>query len=618
MAVAESLASKRRPGEVAVVALLFLCATVAVVVSALIVYTLLDGTVSFFTSPSPREDGGVTTTSLTEFLFGTEWIPNGRFPKFGTLPLLCGTILIAGGALLIAGPLGIGGAVFLSEFADPRIRSALKPIMEILAGIPSIAYGYFALVTISPWMQVLFGASYFNAASAILVVSVMVLPIILTISDDAIKSVPSSLREASLALGATRWETATRTVLPAASSGILASLLLATGRAIGETMAVAMAAGQVARLGFNPLEQTQTMTSYIAMVATGDIPPGVAVDAGFAVGFYLFILTYTINVVAWAIVSRRMKNKPLVGKGLGKSLGWHWARIRAMFPSGSYTLESRYRMERAGRFILALSLLYGIAFLILLLHSVLSVGAGHIDWQFLTAFPSRFAWKAGVYPALVGSLYLMMLTIVLVMPAGVGGALYLVEFAPDRWHTRLLRRVIENLAGVPSIIFGLVGLVVFARLLGLGASLMTGSLTLAIMTLPMVVSTTEGALRTVPESFREASLALGATRWQTVRDHVLPNSLPGITTGAILSLSRAIGETAPILFVAGVFSKSVPSGVLDGFLALPVTIFFWTRQPSAEFKELAAATILVLLGMMLIMNGAAVFIRMRSERRRNW
>ncbi|MBR49766.1 MAG: hypothetical protein CL734_06085 [Chloroflexi bacterium] len=619
MSVEESLSPKSRPYESAIVSSLFLCATIALVVSITILYTLLNGTIDFFTSPSPNEDGEPAETSLSEFLFGSEWIPNGRFPKFGTLPLLAGTALIAGGSLLIAIPFGVSGALFLSEFSSKKFRKFVKPTIEILAGIPSIVYGYFALITISPFIQDTFDATYFNAASAILVVSVMVLPIILTISDDAISSVSNDLREASLALGATKWETSTKVVLPAASSGILASVLLAMGRAIGETMAVTMAAGQVANLGLDPFEQTQTMTSYIAMVATGDIPPGVAVDAGYAVGFYLFVLTYLVNLAAWSVVSRSLKNQPIWGKKtVSKLYSLTFGKISNFVSTSKMTLDRRYKIEKFGKGLLFLSLFYSLSMLVILLNTVISRGIEHVDYDFITSIPSRFEYKAGIYPALIGSVYLMLLTMLLVMPAGVGGAIYLVEFAKDTWHTRLLRRVIQNLAGVPSIIFGLVGLYIFSRTLGFGTSLLTGSLTLAIMTLPMVVVTTEEALQAVPKGFREASLAVGATKWQTVRYHVVPNSLAGITTGGILSLARAIGETAPILFVAGIFSKTTPDGVLDGFLALPMMIFYWTKQPSAEFKELAAATIIVLLALLLVLNLIAVSIRINAEKKRVW
>jgi phosphate transport system permease protein len=276
-----------------IVALLFASASVAIVVSVAIIYTLADGAFTFFTDP---------LVNLFDFFTGQKWAPSGANPSFGILPLLSGTILIAGGALIIGAPLGVAAAIFLSEFAGEKIRSFVKPIIEILAGIPSIVYGFFALMFISPLFRDLFDATYFNAASAIIVIAIMLLPIVISISDDAMKAVPHHLRESSLALGATKWETAVRIVMPAASSGIIASILLGLARAIGETMVVVLAAGSVAKLTFNPFEETMTMSAYIAKVATGDIPPGVAVSAGFAVGLVLFAITFIVNMVAARVV----------------------------------------------------------------------------------------------------------------------------------------------------------------------------------------------------------------------------------------------------------------------------------------------------------------------------
>jgi phosphate transport system permease protein len=207
---------------------------------------------------------------------------------------------------------------------------------------------------------------------------------------------------------------------------------------------------------------------------------------------------------------------------------------------------------------------------------------------------------------------------VFAVPMGVGTAIYLNEFSKDNRYTRFLRRIIQNLAGVPSIVFGLVGLSVFSRLFGFGPSLLSGSLTLAIMILPVIVVATEESLKAVPDSFREASRGLGATKWQTVRHHVLPYAIPGTLTGVILALSRAIGETAPILFIGSLFAKTAPSGILDGFLALPITIFYWTRHPKIQFHDLAASTIIVLLVILLSMNLVAILIRQHAQARRDW
>lgn len=608
--------SKRSGAEEKVVQYsLLLLASIAIMASAAIVYTLLDGSWSFFTSD--RVD-------ILEFFTGTRWVPTGSNPSFGVLPLLSGTILIAGGSLAVGMPLGIGAAVYLSEFASPRVRDIAKPIVEILAGIPSVVYGFFALLVISPILREYLDASYFNALSAIIVMAVMILPIIVSVSDDAMRAVPRHMREASLAMGATRWETAIKVVMPAASSGIIASVLLGLARAIGETMVVTLAAGSVSNFTFNPLNEIQTMTSYIAQVATGDLPPGVAVDAAFAVGLVLFVITFIINMAARVVariqIGRGMTRKKRTLSGLYYIVvDGLQAALRKLRRGGkALTLQKRYFKERVGRMAVGLCLLFAFAFLIILLASVFEQGISGLSGTFLTSYPSSRPSNAGIWPVILGSVYLMGLTLIFAVPIGVGAAIYLNEFAKETRYTRFLRRIIQNLAGVPSIVFGLVGLAIFSRMFGFGASLLSGSLTLAIMVLPIIIVTTEEALKSVPYTFREAAWGLGATKWQTVRHHVLPNALPGTVTGVVLSLSRAIGETAPILFIGAIFARSAPSGIFDGFMALPLTIFYWTRHARADFHMLAASTIIILLVILLSMNAVAIFIRHRAESRREW
>ena len=622
--------------ENVITVLLFASASVAVVVSAAIIYTLVEGSFSFFTSPQ---------VNIFEFFFGTKWVPHGQNPKFGILPLLSGTFLIAGGTILIGAPLGIGAAIYLSEFASFRLRSAVKPIIEILAGIPSIVYGFFALMFISPIFRDSFGAEYFNAISAIIVMSVMVLPIVVSISDDAMKAVPNHLRESSLAIGATKWETATKVVMPAASSGIIAAVLLGLARAVGETMIVTLVAGSIARLTINPLEEVMTMTAYIAKVATGDIPPGIAVSAGFAVGLLLFVITYLINTIAARIVIRiktgtTVKSKKNKSEISIKSNFFNIIENKIIIPLSnfftiflryfsipfvilrkkkSFSLEARYKRGKIGKTLIGSCLIFATVFLIILIISILQQGIGELNISFLTSLPSYLhSEDAGIYPAIMGSIYLMILTILFSAPIGVGAAVYLNEFAQDTKYTRFLRRIIQNLAGVPSIVFGLMGFIIFVRMANFGPSLLSGSLTLTIMILPIIVVATEESLKSVPEVFRVAAKGVGSTKWQTVRFHVLPNAIPGILTGIILSISRAIGETAPILFMAAAFSKTIPSGIFDSFLALPTTIFYWTTDAKNILHEKAASTIIVLLAILLAMNAIAIIIRQRSQAKRDW
>ncbi len=235
---------------------------------------------------------------------------------------------------------------------------------------------------------------------------------------------------------------------------------------------------------------------------------------------------------------------------------------------------------------------------------------------FFGNFVSRFPARAGIKAALHGTIWLMGLTALFSFPVGVGAAIYLEEFAPRNRVTNIIEANIANLAGVPSVVYGILGLGVFVRFLDMGPSLLAGGLTLAIMSLPVIIIASRESLRAVPESIRSAAYALGATKWQTVRHHVLPAAMPGTMTGVILSLSRAIGETAPLLVIgAAVSIFNTPDDVRDPFSALPVLIFNWTGRPQPAFAEAAAAAGIVLLAMLLAMNAVAIFVRNRFSTR---
>jgi phosphate transport system permease protein len=251
-----------------------------------------------------------------------------------------------------------------------------------------------------------------------------------------------------------------------------------------------------------------------------------------------------------------------------------------------------------------------------LLVDVLSDALGRIDWQFITSYPSRKPQLAGILPALVGSVYLIALTAAIALPIGVGAAIYLEEYGRHSKVAGIIEVNIANLAGVPSIIYGLLGLGVFVRALGMGRSLIAGAATMALLVLPMVIMVTREALRTVPMSLREACFGLGSTRWQSIWQVVLPSAVPGILTGAILALSRAIGETAPLVVVGALtYVTFVPDGIDAPFTVLPIQIFNWVSRPQPGFVINSAAAIAVLLGTMLVLNGAAILLRNRLQRK---
>lgn len=250
--------------------------------------------------------GFFSEVPLWEFLGGTKWTPLFRPQHFGVLPLLSGSLLIAFGAAAVALPVGLLSAIFLSEYAHVRARAVIKPVLEILAGVPTVVYGYFALTFVTPLLrQVWPQTEIFNALSASIVMGIMIVPMVSSLSEDALSAVPRVLREGAYALGATKFEVATRTVVPAALSGIIASFILAISRAIGETMIVAIAAGATPKLTLNPLESVQTMTAYIAQVSLGELPHGtLEYQTIFAVGLTLFFITLLMNIVSNAVLRK--------------------------------------------------------------------------------------------------------------------------------------------------------------------------------------------------------------------------------------------------------------------------------------------------------------------------
>ena len=288
----------RDVGEILIQGVLFACAFLSVATTAAIIWVLAQETINFF-----RE------VSIVEYAFGTEWSALIEPRSFGVLPLVWGTIMVAGLAGIIALPLGLGAAIYLSEYASSRVRSTIKPALEILAGIPTIIYGFFALHFVTPQLQSLpvigENVDFFNAASAGIVVGIMIIPMVSSLSEDAMHAVPDNLREGAYGLGATKSEVAVRVVVPAALSGIVAACILALSRAVGETMAVVLAAGSTPQFTVNPFESVQTMTGFIVQVALGDAPAGsIEYKSLFAVGMTLFLMTLLMNAISQALLHR--------------------------------------------------------------------------------------------------------------------------------------------------------------------------------------------------------------------------------------------------------------------------------------------------------------------------
>jgi len=274
----------------------------------------------------------------------------------------------------------------------------------------------------------------------------------------------------------------------------------------------------------------------------------------------------------------------------------------------------RILIGKVSYIVFLLSVFVGIVGLVFLLFEVFTKGIPWVSWHFITDYPSRHPDEAGLFSALMGTVWLMGMTAVFTVPVGVGAAIYLEEYAPKNWLTKVIEINVANLAGVPSIVYGLLGLALFVYWMHLGRSIIAGALTLSLLVLPIVILASREAIRAVPNAYREAAYAMGADQWQVIKGVVLPSAVPGILTGTILAMSRAIGEAAPVIAISAlVYLTFIPTHPMERFTVLPIQIFNWVARPQEEFRGLAAAGIIVLLVILLTMNAIAVFVRNKYQ-----
>jgi phosphate transport system permease protein len=605
--------------EQVIKAVFFFAAFFAVIVVSFILLFLLRDGFPIFSQVGPLN-----------FLFGSDWAPTAAVPLYGIFPLIVGTLLVTIGAMVFAVPLSIGCAIYIAELASPRAKSFLKPAIELLAGIPSVVYGFFGLIVLTNFIRIAFDlptGETWLAASVLL--GIMALPTIVSVSEDAISSVPHEYREGSLAIGATRWQTISRVLVPAALSGIAAAIILGIGRAVGETMAVMMVAGNAAIIPdpvWNILSPLRTLTGTLG-IEMGEVPVGSGhYTALFGVAVVLLGITLVINLSAVAILRHLREGRTgSVGKyfisprtrtaivRVAELLGltvlavffltaapW-WFAVFVLLAAGAWYFGRPYLSENQIQTIafglIAAATLAVLAILIIILQDIVINGFPALSWEFLTKPPLDSGRAGGIFPAIIGTLYLVLGAIAIALPLGVGAAIYLVEYTREGRITQLIRTGVDLLNGTPSIVFGLFGFAFIVLYLGVGVSMLAGQVTLALMVLPTVIRTTEESLKSIPQALREGSLALGATKWQTIRRVVLPLAVPGIVTGAILSIGRAAGETAPIMFTAVVFSsRFLPDSIFDPVMALPYHLFILaTNVPGTSTNKYGTALVLLML-----------------------
>ena len=588
----------------------------------------------------------ITDIGLGEF-FGLTWAPTEG--RYGILALLAGSGIVTVGSLAIGVPLAVGCAVFLTEIAGKRLAGIVSTAVDLLAGVPSVVYGFFGLVILRPLVAGRTGGLGFGALTVWLVLAIMIVPTITTLTMDALRSIPMGIREASFAMGATRWQTIYKVVLPAAKMGIVNAVVLGMGRAIGETMAVLMVVGNAPVIPGGIASPLSTITSQIALDM--GYSSGLHRSALFGMGVVLFIISASLVGIVRAVSSaresgrgrsRRRRAKAADRAVVAGGVNFDHAEAPAEHaPAQTLTADdvtpvtgavtearegSRARIKRllaegakgGGNKNRTNDLMLGVfraagivttAVLVVIIAFVAVNGLPVMSLDFIFGWPEGVNAEGGIFPTIVSTLYVTALAMLICAPIAVLAAVYLAEYAKQGRLVTFIRYAADTLSSVPSIVMGLFGYAMFVEAMGFGLSMLSAALALALMMMPIVMRTTEEAIRAVPRYIRWGAYGLGATKWQVVSKIVLPSAFPRIATGIVLAIGRAIGETAVVLYTMGQ-AINLPLTPLDS--GRPMTIHLYQLANEGINMQAAYGTALLLMLMILAFNLFARYISRRS------
>lgn len=608
------------------------------------------------------------TYGLWDFITKVDWLPSQNL--FGAGALVAGTLITSAIALAIGVPVAVATALFVTEIAPPRFRGWISGTLELLAAVPSVVYGLWGFLFLAPrlkgaeqWFADTFSFVPFvggdvsvpNYFVTGLILAIMIIPIVSAISREVMATVPSDHKEAALALGATRWEMIRTAVLPYSRAGIVGGSMLGLGRALGETIAVAiLIGGATAGVGESIFSQGSTLASVIALQfqeASADPEHRAALIGA---GLLLFAVTLVINAVARGYITRsetrlqraerdakRAASDPQDGSAVPAARG-PLGRVRAAGSTGRTrqrtalvtTLEGRKRVDRAARWTIGSLTALAMLPLALLLGFLVVKGGGAISWSFLTTDPTgaagavsntdRFLGEGaataaqtdlgGIRSAILGTIEVIGLAAIVTVPIGVAVAVYLVEYGQNSWFGNVVRYLVDVMTGVPSVVFGLFVYItlVASQVGGVPFAGWKAAVALGLLMLPIVVNSSLPVLKLVPASLREAALALGVPRWKVILRIVLPTALPGLITGSLLAITRAAGETAPIIFTAGVATALAgnPNGPLN---TLPAQIYADVTASSSLQHDRAWGAALTLVALILLLSLIARLAQRRSR-----
>ena len=535
------------------------------------------------------------------FVFGKEWKPNvddgftGEIKgKYGVFKMIIGTIAATIGSVTVGGLLGFFTAVFLSAFCPKKLKGIFGAIINLLAGIPSVVFGFFGMTVLLPLLGNFSDTGSGSGLLAVsLVLGLMILPTVTSLSRTSIDAVPSGYYEGARALGATHEQAVFRAVVPAAKSGIVASIILGVGRAVGETMAVIMVAGNVVEYPKGLFQSFRVLTTNIVMEMgyAGDLQLGALIATGVVLLIFILIIN---SLTGLASGGKKDKN----------------CKKRSIEPLAKFF--HIIKIEKIGKVVAFVSAGIAVLGLLSILVFVSVKGIPHLSAQLL--FGKYSVRNVSILPSIVATLLTVLISLIVAAPIGVFTAVFLNEYTKKGSKAvKVIRTAIDILSGIPSIVYALFGMVTFVVWLGGKPSILAGSLTIAIMLLPTVVRSTEESLKSVPDGLREGSLTLGAGKVRTVFKVVLPSALPGIASAIILAMGRVVSESAPFIYTMGNSLKGMPAGVTDSGTTLAVALYRLAGE--GRFVNQAYATAFVLIVVVLSLNAVADLITKKLDKK---
>lgn len=538
---------------------------------------------------------------ILEFVFGDNWSPDRTDTfatenisgSYGIFSMIVGTFAATVGALLFGGVLGYFTAVFIAFFCPKRLKKIFSSVINLLAGIPSVVYGFFGIVFLLPLLSNIAPNNGSGLLATSIILGIMILPTVVSLSKTSIEAVPPQYYEGAVALGSNHSEAAFKVVVPAAKSGIFASLVLGVGRALGETMAVVMVAGNAPTYPNGLFGSFRVMTANIVMEMgyAGELQEGALIATGVVLLIFILIVNMIFNTISNKSVKKIVSVTSQRGSRKRMSL---FGGVKEKIGAFLYTIK----IASVGKWAAIVSgVLSGIA-LILVMGFVFVNGLPELITNPHLIF-GKYEFGSEnitILPSIVATLMAVVLSLVIAVPIGIMTAVFLNEYTKkNNIFVRVIRTAIDILSGVPSIVYGLFGMITFVKVFGGSSSVIAGSLTVSIMLLPTIVRSTEESLKAVEDSLREGSFALGAGKLRTIFKIVLPASLSGIISAVILSMGRVVSESAPFLYTMGSVISAVPKGYGDSGATLAVALYQLSGEGWYLNEAFGAAVVLIVI-----------------------